>query len=307
MKHFMVMLISSFTFFVGINQLLYAEEAVKIGAGSTAGEYYNTIVPAISAALKKQGYSAVPEISAGSQDNIDKVMTDTLPAALTQLDIAALNLTAGKDPEEKLVLIGKIAPEALFCAAKKGGHIMSYADLTDEQENPLKVSVGPEKGGTTGTFKYLMQIDPDLKPEHITLVHKENTKMELNRLLSGRRDLVCFVMTPNPENELIQKVVASEELLFIEIDKSVFAQVEINNNRVYDIMEVPVGKGILGFKTEKVKTLVTWVGLVVNTKVANDKLLNALDSVVTQEDLLPADTLAAKSKALLKEFTQLIK
>ncbi len=307
MKYFIVTLISTLVFFTEVNQPTYAEEEVKIGAGSTAGEYYNTIIPAISAALKEHGYSAVPETSAGSQDNIDKVMTGTLRAALTQLDVAALNITAEKDPEEKLVLIGKIAPEALFCAAKKGGNIVSYADLTDEQEKPLKISVGQEKGGTASTFRYLMQLDPELKPAHIALAHKENTKMELNRLLSGRRDLVCFVMMPNPDNELIQKVVENEELMFIEIDKPAFTKAKIGNTHIYDIMEVPISKGILGLKTKKVKTVVTWVGLIVNTQVTEDKLLNALDSVVTKEDLLPANTLAAKAKTLLKDFAQVIR
>ncbi|MEZ5672656.1 MAG: TAXI family TRAP transporter solute-binding subunit [Thiotrichaceae bacterium] len=73
---------------------------VKIGAGSESGEYYKTIVPAISKALVQHGYSAVAVVSAGSQENIDKVTAGELQAGLSQLDVAALNTTKEKDPEE---------------------------------------------------------------------------------------------------------------------------------------------------------------------------------------------------------------
>jgi TRAP-type uncharacterized transport system substrate-binding protein len=280
-------------------------EDLKIGAGSETGEYTKTIVPAIGAALKQYGYNATPEISAGSQDNIDKVMAGNLPAALSQLDVAALNMTPEKDPQENLVLMGKISPEALFCAAKKGGSIRTYADLTDDQKQPLKIGVGDEKSGTARTFEYLMKLDAKLK-KSVELTYKPEINMEINRLLSGRRDLVCFVMMPNPDNELIQMVVNNEELFFLEINNPLFTKAQVGKVSVYDVMEVPVSKGILGFGTKKVKTLVTWVGVVVNTAKTDPKLSKALNTVVMKDDLLPASSLAAKTKKMLLDFAKMI-
>jgi len=222
---------------------------IQIGAGGTSGEYTNTIVPAISDALKKQGVSAKAVVSAGSQENIDKVMSGEFQAGLSQLDVAALNMTKEKDPDENLILMGKISPEALFCAAKKDGKIKSYADLTDKQDHVLKVSVGGEKSGTAKTFAYLMKLDPDLKG--VEFSDKEDVDAELDRLASGRRDLVCFVMMPNPDNARIKRVMESSDLAFISIEKPVFTQAEVGGVKVYNIAEVPVSGGFFWLKSEE--------------------------------------------------------
>jgi len=292
----------SATALVATTNLVYATE-LKIGAGSQTGEYTNTIVPAIGNALTEHGYSAVAVESAGSLENIENVKAGSITAGLAQLDAVALSMTE-EGGENLAVLGGKIAPEALFCAAKK----ISYADLVDSvREEELKVSVGPAKSGTSVTFQYMMALDKDI--HKVKLVNDASTKLAINLLLSGGRDLVCFVMSPNPENELIKLVTDNKELNFIEIDRPVFATAKVGDMNVYGIMEVPVSGGFLGFslKTEKVKTLVTWVGLVVNTTTTDAGALDALAQVTLKEDLLPDDSLAGKANNMMQGFTALFK
>ena len=282
---------------------LHAAE-IQIGAGGATGEYTNTIVPAISEALKKQGMSAKAVVSAGSQENIDKVMAGEFQAGLSQLDVAALNMTKEKDPDENLILMGKIAPEALFCAVKKDGKIKSYADLTDKQEQPLKVAVGGEKSGTAKTFSYIMKLDPDLKA--IEFSDKEDVDAELDRLASGRRDLVCFVMMPNPDNARIKRVMESEDLAFITIDKPIFTTAEVNGMKVYNIAEVPISGGFFGLNQKKIKTLVTWTGVVVNTAKTPKDVQKALRDIVSKSDLLPATSVAAQAKGMMDKIINLV-
>lgn len=296
------LLLSSMLLLV-ITPTLYAEE-IQIGAGGATGEYTNTIVPAIDTALKKQGMSAKAVISAGSQENIDKVMSGEFQAGLSQLDVAALNMTKEKDPDENLILLGKIAPEALFCAAKKDGKIKSYADLTDKQEQPLKISVGGEKSGTAKTFAYLMKLDADLKA--VEFSDKEDVDAELDRLASGRRDLVCFVMMPNPDNARIKRVMESSDLAFINIDKPVFSKAEVGGVKVYNIAEVPVSGGFFGLNQKKIKTLVTWTGVVVNTAKTPKEVQKLLREVISKPDLLPATSIAAQAKGMMDKIINLV-
>jgi TRAP transporter TAXI family solute receptor len=296
------LLLSSMLLLV-ITPTLYAEE-IQIGAGGATGEYTNTIVPAIDTALKKQGMSAKAVISAGSQENIDKVMSGEFQAGLSQLDVAALNMTKEKDPDENLILLGKIAPEALFCATKKDGKIKSYADLTDKQAQPLKISVGGEKSGTAKTFAYLMKLDADLKA--VEFSDKEDVDAELDRLASGRRDLVCFVMMPNPDNARIKRVMESSDLAFINIDKPVFSQAEVGGVKVYNIAEVPVSGGFFGLNQKKIKTLVTWTGVVVNTAKTPKEVQKLLREVVSKPDLLPATSIAAQAKGMMDKVINLV-
>ncbi len=273
-----------------------AAEEIKIGTGGLSEDYPNAIVPAISEAIQEYGYTAVANTAGSHQENLDNLLSGTMPVALSPLDVVALNMTPEKDPDESLLLIGgKMVPEALFCVAYKGNNVLSYDDLTDEQETPIKISVGEENSTTARTFQRLMTLDPELKK--IKLFYKENTRIELNRLLSGRRDLVCFVARANPEHELIKRVMKQDDLFFISINHPSFANAKIGNIRLYDIQEIPVSKGIFGFNPKTVKTLVTWVGVVVNETQVDNKLLDALDIVVRKPDLL-SKTLATKAKRL---------
>lgn len=281
---------------------------IKIGAGNETGEYFKTIVPAISKALESHGYKASAVVSAGSQENIDKVSAGELQAGLSQLDVAALNMTKEKDPDEELLIMGRISPEALFCAVKKDGKIKSYADLTDTQKAaPVKVTVSGEKSGTAKTLEYLMSLDANLQTANkgLELTYtSENIKDELLRLASGNRDMVCFVMAPNPENEVIKAVSTNKDLTFLSFDRDELAKkAKVGELQVYDIMEVPSGSkwGL----TTKLKTLVTWVGVVVNVKKADPKLVTALRSTVMKDDLLPNDSLVGKAKSMMKDFIQM--
>jgi len=303
MKNGLITQLTSLTL-MALATIAHAED-IKIGADGLNGEYTNTIVPAISEAMKEYGYTVIAEMSAGSQENIDNVMSGKLPAGLSQLDVAALNMTTENDePNSLVVLGGRIAPEALFCAAHKGSGVKTYDDLTDEQQKPLKISVGGEKSGTAQTFQYLMKLDPELK--NIKLYYNTHLKVELNRLLSDRRDLVCFIMMPNPENELIELVMEHDELFFITINHPEFANATVGKTRIYDIMEVPVTSGFFGFNQTTVKTLVTWVGVVINEKQVDDKLLDALATVVMKPELLPSNSLAAKAEQVFDDFKEKI-
>lgn len=273
-------------------------EEIVIGAGGAKGEYTNTIVPAISAALNEHGMSAKAQVSAGSQQNMEDLMAGKLSVVLAQMDVAALNLRSVQS--ERYLVLGEIAPEALLCAVRKSGNVHTYHDLTDDHEPPLKVSVGPEGGGAARTFEFLMSLDGELRA--IELIHKSSIPVELSRLASGNRAAVCFVMMPNPDNELIELVADNDQLEFMEFVSPPLAGVKVNGLDVYDFMEVPVTPGVWGWGAGKVKTLVTRVALVVDEQGLSPEALTALASVMLQSDLLPPTSVAGKANELWRRF-----
>lgn len=276
---------------------------IQMGAGSPSGEYTNTIIPAINKALTEEGnYGVKALVTAGSQQNVEDVMSGKLVAALSQLDVAALNLAT--DENETLALLGKIAPEALLCAARKDGRVKNYNDLTDEHDPPLKVSAGKAGSDMARTLGYLMQLDPEFSTRNVKLLHKKNAAIELSRLASGNRDLVCFVMMPNPDNELVKIVADNKNLFFIEFVVPKALTAEVNNMKIYGVMEVPVSPGVWGFGGEKVRTLVTWVGVVINEDKADEGFLTALSKVLLKPDLLPPTTAAGKARQLFDDFKE---
>jgi TRAP-type uncharacterized transport system substrate-binding protein len=285
---------------IGLATLADAE-TIKIGAGGAEGEYTNTIVPTLSIGLQGYGYIAEAVISAGSQENIDKVWSGELPAGLTQLDVMALNMIEERPAFAKghLKIIGKLSPEALFCVIKQGGKIASYDDLIDPQKAGLKVSVGPKGSGTARTFQYLMTLDPRLKS--IQLIQEGNPEKQLDRLESGQRDLVCFVMMPDFKNALIKRVIKNKKLEFIGMDKRLFINATLEGESVYDVMEVPVNLGFFGWGAKRIKTLVTWIGIVVNEQWTDENFLNALSQQAIKGEILPKKSAAAKAKRLFEK------
>jgi len=282
---------------------------VKIGAGSETGEYFQTVVPAISKALAQYGYRATAVVSAGSQENIDKVKSGELHAGLSQLDVAALNVTKEKNYQGDLLFLGRIAPEALFCAVKKEGSIKNYVDLTDTQKTAaIKVTVMGEKSGTAATLTYLMMLDPSLTTANkgLELVYSTETiKDELQRLTSGNREMVCFMMMPNPENETIKLVSGNADLMFLSFDNEILMKkAKVGELQVYDIMDVTSASN-WGLTT-KLKTLVTWMSVVVNVKKADPKLVNALRDVTMKTDLLPDGSILGKTKGMMDKVIHMV-
>jgi TRAP-type uncharacterized transport system substrate-binding protein len=271
---------------------------LKIGAGSAVGEYTNTIVPAIGKKLEPYGYNVVAQVSQGSQQNVEDVASGKLTVALSQWDVAALAIEEGAGTN--LTLIGKMAPEALLCAVNKQGRARSLHDFTDRREPPLKVSVGGEKSGTARTFAYLQELDPRLKG--LELIHEPDVEAELHRLSSKARDVVCFVMMPNPDNALLKLVADADDLEFIDFVNGKLANAKIGGEKVYDVIEVPVSPGIWGIGAETVNTLVTWAGMIVNKTQADLGLTVLLKSVASEPDLLPPTSTAGKALVLFDKY-----
>ncbi|MDM8565708.1 hypothetical protein QUF74_08655 [Candidatus Halobeggiatoa sp. HSG11] len=281
------------------------EEPHTVEIGNIGGEYADLVIEAIDNNLQKYGYIAISKPAKNHQENIDKLKAGTISSAFIPLDIAAFNLTAENDPEENLLLIGgKVAPKVFFCVAYKGSNIKSYSDLINN-DSSLKISVGNKNSITARTFHNLAELEPKL--QNFKLYYESTTKIELNRLLSGRRDLVCFTSIPDPDNELINMVSGHGELSFITIEQPSFAESKIGKIRIYDILEIPVTNGFLGFNQEKVKTLVTWLSVVVNEKQMDQKLLNSLTSVVMKPDLFLSHSFAYKTKKLFNMAVTQIK
>lgn len=278
----------------------YSAELI-IGAGQAVGEYTQTVVPAIDAALSEYGHSATAEVSAGSQENIDRLLSGELDAALVQMDVLLMNQGDDVGDDSPLLFVDGITPEALLCAARTDGRVRSYYNLTDEHDEALVLSIGGEDSGTAATMSYLLALDPDFDIDQVAFVYEANTEAELDRLLAGNRDLVCFVMMANPENSLIKAVNENDELVFIDFVSAYALEAEIGGSKVYETMVVPVSKGLWGFRAKKVQTLSTWMGLVVSREL-DAEMIGALQTALANPELLPPTSSAGKAKRMWGDF-----
>ncbi len=279
----------------------YAADAEMLTA-SEGGAYNRQLCPAIAQKLAAAGYNLKCTPSAGSGQNFDDVLSGKAVLALGQTDVSGLKLiedaAKGGNAAEAIGLVGFIVPEGLFCVAKTGGRVATanaWNGLNDS-EKPDKlyaISTQGEKSGTVGTLNFLRKSFPnfgkntELKPQDAF-----KFDVELGRLRTGLRDMVCFVAMPNPEDEKIQTVMASNDLFFVPFDSPMLATIQINGRPAYQIMDAPLTGGFIGLAGKKLKTIHTGVTVYMNVDKIDEKLYKAVVAALRTPDLLPKGNLA---------------
>ncbi len=288
-----------------------AATAIKMGTGKVSGSYNTIVCPAIANHVRSSTagnvtIECVP--SMGTGENFDAIMlsgSDTV--GLGQLDAYGLKLSEAmlldEDAEEYMGNIGLMAPEALFCAAKKGGRIpegdVGFTILTDDEpmEKPLVIATYGENSGSVGTIDFMAESYPAMA-SNVKMKYKEEMKfdVELGRLRAGKRDAICFVTFPNPEDTQISQVAESDDLFFIEFGAESLRSLKIGDVPAYQVQEVNTSGSILSLfgGGTKVKTIVTGITLMLNVDELDGASYDALVNAVNDPELIPADTTVGK-------------
>lgn len=278
-----------------------AVEPIVVAAAAPWSEYANTVVPAIDRGLSRDGngFSAKAHLSDGSMENMELLKAGEVGAALAQMDVIAQ--TGFSKDRGRYLVFGRIAPEALLCATHKESGITRFDDVLQELDKPAIISAGKPMSGTAATIRYLRQKVDAFAAANVEIVNKD-TAIELTRLANGERDLVCFVIMPNPDNALIRKVSQTKNLRFLDIEIPSLNELAVNGQEVYSAMEVPVTPGYWGLGADKVTTLVTWLGLVVDQRAMSEPAAEALARVMIDVNLLPSDSVAARANRLYDHY-----
>lgn len=278
-------------------------DVLRIGAAEKWSEYAGSIVPAIAAAMQRRGVDVVvePVLTRGSVDNVDRLLRGGLSAVLAQMDVVAYSGVAEGDG--RYLVLGRIAPEALLCATHIASGIATLTDIAKPREKPWRISAGKLGSGSLATFQLMLSEVPELAGAKVELIHK-SAAIELARLASGQRDLVCFVMMPNPDNGLLRAVAANQNLRFIEIVLPSVTDVSLDGHGVFTAIDVPVTPGYWGIGSDKVKTIATWVALVVDQQAMEEPLAEALALAVVDPQMLPGGSVAAEANVLYARYRE---
>ncbi len=280
---------------------------VVIGTGGESGVYHGTICKdALQPALEKLGHTITCQTSKGTGENLSNVLQQKVTTGLGQHDVFAVKALADEDFAETVIPVGSIGAEALLCVAKKGGRVSSWANLVDEEvaEPPYKIVTSPESSGTYGTLNFLRAQIPALAANTVLTTKTFNYLTAYGRLKSGRRDLVCMVMVPDPFNERIYAVAKDDDLFFLSINDPHLTTLKVKDSPVYHIAPATIGGSKIKMwigKGDTVPTLHTGVTLFVNADAISLQLQKDLHTVVSNPNLLPAKTPIALAMKLVRQ------
>lgn len=124
------------------------------------GLTYNAVYGVnLAGALTEYGYSSTVIPSKGSLDNLDKVASGTAQIGFTQADAYQFWRSRHGNEAQKVDIIGELADECVFVAAKKGGKVSDEGDL----KAGVKIAVGEPTSGSYASWQYLQSLEKTMR------------------------------------------------------------------------------------------------------------------------------------------------
>lgn len=235
----------------------------KIYAGSASGSYTNDFCPQVEKALRKQYFEHQCTTSAGSGENVQKVLAQPKDVGIGQFDVVAA--AADSHPDKLAIVNPHIGLECLF-AVTNDQRVKSLSGLSPR----MPVALPPPLSGSVATFKYLQDLDPSLaKMRHI-----KNYKSALEAVDAVAKDkaaLAFFVQFPNTKNEVF-KAINDAKLKFVPVINRQILRRQVAGQNVYQPQQVVVTPaGLLGslFGREPDKIITTCMPTVLFTGAPN--------------------------------------
>ena len=281
--------------------------AGQINTAETGGAYQDTFCPPVAGALKnaKFDYKCTP--SGGTRENIQRVTGAPSDLGFAQYDVFALerSMRGGKDPFT--VIRSDIVRECVFMVTKND-KITNFGEVA-ALASGLRFILPPAKSGSTGTFEFLQQIDPDGLGQATDVVHVSSVEDAIQGAMSANDTVALFVQFPDPNNARFKRIKELKGRVIPVIDRNILRQ-QIGGEKIYFAQETDIGAGSWLKSGDNPVTACTPMVLFTGNNenvAAGDARANHADMVTTLKaakalDLQPKQSLfkkvLAKAKAL---------
>lgn len=279
-----------------------APAAAQINTGGATGAYHASFCPALSRQLKlaQFDYACVP--SAGTRENIERVLANPRQLGYGQLDAYALETRKLKAESALTVVRQDDVRECLF-AVTRNKELTTYGALAANAAK-LRFILPPGDSGSASTFQFLSAADADGLGKARNVSNAASTDEAITQALSADDTVTLFVQFADPDNARFELVRKLGGHIVPVIDRSILRQ-EIAGKKIYFAQETQVENADWIKSARKVVTACT--PLVVFTGAPDQ--VKGDQARKDQEDLIR--TIAAlKSGALLPEeslFQRLLK
>ncbi len=170
-----------------------------INTGGESGAYHGQFCPALRGQIKKAGFEATCQTSAGSTENMQRVAENPAQLGYGQLDVLALKARDfGGSSTFRRLRIDDVR-ECIFAVTRDKG-LDSYGELAVRADE-LRVILPPEPSGSAATFRFLQKIDPYGIGRTENIIHAANTDEAIRIALNSDATVAFFVQFPDPDNQ----------------------------------------------------------------------------------------------------------
>ncbi len=219
-----------------------AAVANQINTGGRTGAYFGTFCPPLKALLDKAQFKYDCVTSAGSRENIKRVVAEPRQIGFSQMDVFALETQELGDPNLLVPIRSDIARECVFMVTRNKeldsfGRIAALA-------SKLRFILPPRESGSAGTFAFLQQVDPEGLGQAGDVSFAASTDEAITKALSADDTVALFVQFPDPDNARFKAVAKAKGLFVSVIDRAILRQ-QVAGKKVYfaEETEIPNAKG----------------------------------------------------------------
>ena len=268
--------------------------AQNIYTGGKTGAYFGTLCPGLLDGLRNEGFTPVCTESAGSLDNIQKLLADPTGVAMVQTDAFANWAQGNPDEAKKIVAIrSDLASEGVYFVSK---NIKEFPDVV-RIITRVKVVLPPKTSGAAQTFENMKKILPQLfsKITESQITYAESASKAVEMALAQDNTIALFVQLPDPENALFKTIVEKKGNFIPLVARAILAQ-KVNGQNVYALETRPVTKAGIIANAVEVTTVATPIMLITqatenipengNDRVNHDDLIKIIKGM-PKEKLLP--------------------
>ena len=282
-----------------------AVSAQNIYTGGKAGAYFGTLCPGLLEGLRTEGFTPACVESAGSLDNIQRLLADPTGVAMVQTDAFANWATANPEQARKIVAIrSDLASEGVYFVSRNVQEFPEVVRLITR----VKIVLPAKTSGAAQTWENLKQILPRVfaKVDPSQVIYAENAAKAVEMALANDNTIALFVQLPDPGNEIFKTIIEKKGYFIPLAARAILAQ-KVGDQPVYTLETRPVTKAGLIANAVEVTTVATPIMLITQ---ATENVPESGNARVNHEDLIkiikamPKDKLLPKSGATVSLFNR---
>ena len=212
-------------------------DASQINTGGTGGAYDSSFCPVLAQQLKLAQFDYACKTSAGTRENMERVLANPRQLGYGQLDVFALESRQMK-AETALTLVRQDDVRECVFAVTRNKDVSNYGELAANAAR-LRFILPPAASGSAGTFQFLRSIDADGLGKAKSVTNAASTEEAIREALSADDTVSLFVQFADPDAEQFAQVGKLGGHIVPVIDRTILRQ-EVAGKKIYFAQETQV-------------------------------------------------------------------
>jgi hypothetical protein len=221
----------------GLVALALPAAASQINTGAEGGAYHASFCPVLKSHLKLAQFDYACTPSAGTRENVERVLGNPRQLGYGQLDVFVRESRALKGEGALTILRQDDARECVF-AATRNKDVTNYGELSGFAGR-LRFILPPAGSSSATTFQFLRSLDAEGLGRAKAVTNAASTEDAIREALSADDTVSLFVQFANPDSERFALIRRLGGHVVPVVDRTILRQ-EVDGRKIYFAQETQV-------------------------------------------------------------------